>query len=127
MRKSVSVFAQSVSRILPSGDTSFNCTIFSYTSLNPSFSSFVFKSLQYRRGILLSVREATTSITENHHSLLWTILRIPLLLNTTIPASTHSPYTKQYPKSTRLISSEQLDVPVQGRAPVTGNVVSRLL
>ena len=45
----------------------FSCTIISYNWLNPSFVSFRFKSLQYLRGLLLSVKVSIMSITEKNH------------------------------------------------------------
>src|SRR3989338_2297947 len=84
IRKRVSVLAQLVSRNLPSGADSFNCPIFSDSSLKPSFSiSFFLRSAQYLRGRLLPDSTSTTSMMENHHSLLCKIRRISFLLKTT--------------------------------------------
>ena len=65
-RKSCSVPAISVNRILPSSAAIFNCPIFSGSSLSFCF-SLAFKSLQYFLGLLLLVKISITSITEKYH------------------------------------------------------------
>ena len=68
IRKSCSVLATSVLYFFPSEDSIFSCTIFSYNSTAPSFFSFRFKSLQYRRGFSVPVKIAITSTMEKSTS-----------------------------------------------------------
>ena len=68
IRNSCSVLATSVLYLLPSEDSIFSCTIFSYNSTAPSFFSFRFKSLQYRRGFSVPVKTEITSTMEKYHS-----------------------------------------------------------
>lgn len=77
MRRIVSVLAQSVIRIFPSGALILNCSIFSDTSIYPSVMSFCLRSDQYFLGSL-PVTSSTDiiSITENHHSSWCEIFRI---------------------------------------------------
>src|SRR5699024_2610687 len=68
IRNSCSVLATSVLYLFPSEDSIFSCTIFSYNSTAPSFFSFRFKSLQYRRGFSVPVKTEITSTMEKYHS-----------------------------------------------------------
>ncbi len=68
IRRSCSVSATSVLYRLPSEDNIFSCTILSYNSTAPSFFSFRFKSLQYRRGFSVPVKTEITSTMEKYHS-----------------------------------------------------------
>ena len=66
-RKRPFASAQSVVYFFPSDEVIFSCTIISYNCENPSELSFLFRSLQYRRGLLLPVRISTTSIMAKYH------------------------------------------------------------
>src|SRR3989338_1336519 len=84
IRNTVSVLVQSVRYSFPSEDSNFSCPIFSDNSEYPSFSSFFFRSFQYFRGLSVPVRASTTSVMENHHSLLWIVFLTCFPLKTAI-------------------------------------------
>ena len=68
MRSNCSVFATSVNRFFPSGAVIFNCTIFSYSSTEPSDFNFRLRSLQYLRGLSVPLNTSQTSTMEKYHS-----------------------------------------------------------